>query len=253
MRTPVNEFKRRLSGDQPLIGFWLTLGDTVSAEVCAGAGFDWVVIDGEHGPYDARSVLPVLQAMGGYPDCAPVVRVPTGEPWLLKQYLDAGAPTVLVPMVDTAAQARTVVDACRYPPQGSRGVGGARASRWGRYPDYLKEANDEVCVLIQVETAEALDNLEEILDVEGIDGVFVGAADLAASLGHPGYAAHPEVQSAIRTALALIEKKGLPSGTLATVEETAHAYVEAGVRFVAVGIDAHLLARHTSALAQRFT
>ncbi len=252
MTTPINHFKQRLSGDKPLIGCWLTLGDPISAEICAGAGFDWVVIDAEHGPYDLPSVVSVLHAIGGYPQCEPVVRVPIGESWLLKQYLDIGATNILVPMVETADQARSIVDACRYPPEGIRGVGGARASRWGRYSDYLAEANAQICVVVQVESTTGIENLDEILDIDGIDGVFIGAADLAASLGYPGQPAHPEVRKTVLAAFTKIHEKGLPAGTLATAEDLAHAYVDVGVRFVAVGIDAHILARQSTALVQRF-
>ena len=166
MQTPVNPFKRALTEKRPQIGLWLGLADSYSAEICAGAGFDWLLIDGEHSPNGLRSILQQAQAIAAYPGSHAIARVPVGHgdvgTALIKQYLDLGLQTLLVPMVDTPEQARAIVRAMRYPPDGMRGMGGARASRWGRYPGYAREANAQVCLLLQAETREALRNLEAI-------------------------------------------------------------------------------------------
>ncbi|MGQ0483433.1 MAG: aldolase/citrate lyase family protein [Pseudonocardia sp.] len=250
--TPVNPFKQALRRGRPQIGFWLGLASAYSAEICAGAGFDWLLIDCEHGPQSLPLVLAQLQAIDAAGGAHAVVRVPSDDPVALKQYLDLGARSVLVPMVDTAAQAEAVVRACRYPPLGVRGIGGARASRWGRHPNYPHEAAEQTCVLVQAETRLALRNLAEISAVDGVDGVFIGPADLAASMGHLGDAGHPEVRAAVSEAFQVIMAAGKPPGVLATAESLAHEYRRAGAVFVAVGVDTHLLARQTEALAARF-
>lgn len=248
-----NTFKVALSRGDTLYGFWLALADAYSAEVCAGAGFDWLVIDGEHAPNDLRSILRQLQAVAPYPS-APVVRPPVGDPVLIKQLLDIGARNLLIPMVETATQARELVAATRYPPRGIRGVGSAlaRASAFSRDAEYLQHADEGVCLLLQVESATALEVLDEIAAVEGVDGVFVGPADLAASFGHLGNPGHPEVQAAIRVAAGRIRAAGKAAGILATDEGAARRYLEWGYSFVAVGVDVTLLARATTALANRF-
>lgn len=248
--TPVNEFKIALKNHRTQIGLWLGLADSYAAEICAGAGFDWLLIDGEHGPQSLSSILRQLQAIGG--SSHPVLRVPSDDGAVLKQHLDLGAQTVLVPMIDTAEQAAGVVSGCRYPPGGVRGIGGARASRWGRYPRYIHEANEQVCVIVQVETGTALENLDEIVAVDGVDAVFIGPSDLAASLGHPGDAGHAEVRHAVSDAIRRIRSAGKAPGLLSASEELAHRYLADGAVFVAVGIDTHLLATQTSALATRF-
>jgi 4-hydroxy-2-oxoheptanedioate aldolase len=256
MQTPVNLFKQALIEKRAQIGCWLGLANSHSAEICAGAGFDWLLIDGEHSPNGLQSVLQQAQAIAAYPGVNAIARVPLGHgdagTALIKQYLDLGVQTILVPMVDTAEQAQAIVRAMRYPPQGIRGMGGARASRWGRYPAYAKEANDRVCLLVQAETREALVNLEAIAAVEGVDGVFIGPADLSASMGHIGNSNHPEVQAAIEGAIARILRAGKAPGFLTVDETQARHYLDIGTLFIAVGIDTNLLARHTSALAARF-
>lgn len=252
MQTPANLFKKALRERRVQIGFWLSLADSLSAEICAGAGFDWLLIDGEHAPQDPRGIMTQLQAIAAYPACHAVVRVPSSDPVVIKQYLDLGAQTLLVPMVDTPEQAASIVQACRYPPQGKRGIGGARAARWGRYADYLSRSNEEVCVLVQVETATALANLEAIANVEGVDGVFIGPADLAASLGHPGNPGEPLVQAAIIEAAQRIGNCGKTAGILTRDEALARRLLATGAVFVAVGMDSFLLSTGTSALASRF-
>ena len=259
MQTPLNPFKAALARKQAQIGLWLGLGNAYTTEICAGAGFDWLLVDGEHSPNDLNTVLVQLQTIAAYPASHAIVRIPMGHghvgEMLIKQYLDIGAQTLLVPMVDTPEQAAAIVRAARYPLAGGaarggiRGMGGARASRWGRYPNYAREANDQVCILVQAETQTALDNLDAITAVEGVDGVFIGPSDLSASLGHVGNMAHPEVQAAIEDAIRRIVAGGKAAGILTTDEKLNRRYLELGATFVAVGLDGNLLVRHTSALA----
>ena len=252
MSTPVNPLKQALREGRAQIGLWLSLGDATSAEICAGAGFDWLLIDGEHVPHDAHSVLAQLRAIGAYPRTQAVARVPSSDPVLIKQYLDLGVQTLLVPMVESAAQAASVVRACRYPPSGTRGVGGARAARWGRLPDYLHEANEQIAVIVQVETGAGLAELDAIAGAEGVDGVFIGPADLAASFGYLGQPGHAEVQAKILEAFDRIRAAGKAPGILSRDETLVRRYLERGALLVAVGLDAHLLAAHTRALAKTF-
>jgi 4-hydroxy-2-oxoheptanedioate aldolase len=260
MQLPFNTFKQALHNKQAQIGLWLGLSDSYTTEICAGAGFDWLLVDGEHAPNDLRSILQQLQTIAGYPASHPIARVPMGHgkvgEMLIKQYLDLGITTLLVPMVDTPEQAEALVSATRYPQNdgggGIRGMAGARASRFGRYPAYAHEANAQICLLVQAETQTALDNLDAIASVEGVDGIFIGPADLSASLGHVNNPTHPAVQAAIEDAMARINKAGKAVGILTTDETLAKHYLALGALFVAVGLDTHLLARHTSALAARF-
>lgn len=256
MQSPVNSFKQALQQKRPQIGLWLGLADPYVTEICAGAGFDWLLIDGEHAPNDLRSILQQAQVIAGYPGSHPVARVPVGHghagTTIIKQYLDLGIQTLLVPMVDTAQQAADVVRAMRYPPDGIRGMAGARASRWGRYPNYAKEANDQVCLLVQAESREALNNLEAIAAIDGVDGIFIGPADLSASLGHVADPGHPEVEAAIVDALERITRTGKAAGILTTDDALARRYLDLGATFVAVGLDSNLLARATSQLAAKF-
>ena len=263
MKTPVNTFKQALQHQQAQIGLWLGLADPYCAEILAGTGYDWLLLDGEHAPNDVRSVLAQLQAIASDASASsalagrasqPVVRVPVGEVALIKQYLDLGAQTILVPMVDTAAQAAQLVQAMRYPPQGIRGMGSAlaRASRWQRYPNYIHEANAQACLLVQAETVLAMENLDAIAATPGVDGVFIGPADLSASMGFSGNPGHPQVQAAIEDAIARILKAGKAPGILATSEAQAHKWLAAGALFVAVGVDTMLLTAAASALLQKF-
>jgi 4-hydroxy-2-oxoheptanedioate aldolase len=254
MHTPINTFKQAIAQPGARIGLWLGLADPYAAELCATAGFDWLLLDGEHGPNDLRSMLGALQAVAAYPASHPVLRVPHGDTALIKQVLEIGATTLLVPMVESAAHARELVRATRYPPQGVRGVGSglARSSRWNAYPQYLHEANDSICLLVQVETASALEQLDEIAAVEGVHGVFIGPADLSASMGHLGNPGHPDVRQAIDGAIARILAAGKAPGILAVDEALARHYIGLGARFVAVGVETTLLARAARSLALRF-
>jgi 4-hydroxy-2-oxoheptanedioate aldolase len=248
-----NTFKAALRGSEPQIGLWLSLANSYTAEICATAGFDWLLVDGEHAPNDVPSILQQLQAIAPYPSHA-VVRSVNGDPALIKQLLDIGAQSLLVPMVDTGEQARQLVRATRYAPEGMRGEGAAvgRASLWGMRKEYVAWANDEICLLVQAETKTALQNLDAICAVEGVDGVFIGPADLSASLGHRGNPNHPEVQAAIDDALRRIMKNGKAAGILTSDEAQAKRYMEMGCRFVAVGIDTRALAMATRSLLARF-
>ncbi|THF71741.1 4-hydroxy-2-oxoheptanedioate aldolase [Deinococcus sp. Arct2-2] len=248
-----NTFKTRLGAGEHLFGFWLALADPYSAEICAGAGFDWLLIDGEHAPNDLRSTLAQLQAVAPYPSAA-VVRPPVGDPVLIKQLLDIGARNLLIPMVETAERARAVVAATRYPPQGIRGVGSAlaRASAFSRDTEYVQHANEGICLIVQVESAAALGELEDIAATDGVDGVFIGPADLAASMGHLGNPNHADVQAAIQAAAARLKAVGKPAGILATDESVARTYLGWGYSFVAVGVDVTLLARTSTQLAAKF-
>ena len=255
MKTPANPFKQAIANKQAQIGLWLGLANAYSTEICAGAGFDWLLLDGEHSPNTLPSLLAQLQAIAPYPS-HPIARVPLGHgdagAALIKQYLDLGFQTLLVPMVDTPEQAAALVRATRYPPEGIRGMAGARASRWGRYPNYGKEANAQICLLVQAESQTALDNLEAIAATPGVDGVFIGPADLSASLGHIGNPSHPAVTAAIDGAIHRIVKSGKAAGILTTDNTLAHHYLALGATFVAVGLDTQILVRQSSALAAAF-
>ncbi len=237
----------------PLVGMWVSSGSPLVAEICAGSGLDWLLIDMEHSPNGLESVLAQLQAVAAYP-VNPVVRVPTGGDVVVKQVLDLGAQNLLVPMVSSAAQARAVVEAVRYPPRGRRGVGGAlaRSTRWNRVDGYLGDADSHVSVTVQVETAEGVAAAGEIAAVDGVDAVFVGPADLAASLGVLGQQGHPDVRAAVLRTIDAVRDAGKPVGVNAFDPSLARAYTGAGATFVAVGADVTLLAQGSEALAGSF-
>ena len=249
----VNNFKQALKDGRPQIGLWASFGDPYVTEALATAGFDWLLIDGEHAPNDLRSVLGQLQAVAPYAT-HPIVRPPIGDAVLIKQYLEIGAQTLLIPMVDTAEQATRMVAATRYPPRGIRGVGsaGARSSRWSSVPNYVHGADDEMCVLVQVESKTGLANLAEIAAVEGVDGLFFGPADLSASMGLLGQPAHPEVVAAMTQGIATVRAAGKAPGILMTDDEASRYYLAQGALFVAVGVDAMLLVQAAKALAAGF-
>ena len=248
-----NLFKRALQQGQTQIGLWVGLADDNVAEALAGCGFDWLLLDAEHGPNDVRTVLSQLRAVAPYP-VHPVVRPVEGRVALVKQYLDVGAQTLLVPMIDNAGQAREMVRAMRYAPVGVRGMGAAlaRASRWNQVPQYVQQADDEMCLLVQAETTEALSHLAEIAQVEGVDGVFFGPADLSASMGYRGQANHPAVQQAITEGIATVRAAGKAAGILMADPAQARHYLAAGAQFVAVGVDTTLLVGAATALARSF-
>ncbi|MGH7987521.1 MAG: 4-hydroxy-2-oxoheptanedioate aldolase [Candidatus Binataceae bacterium] len=253
MDVPTNHFKRAISQGSPQIGLWLALADAGCAELCAGAGFDWLLLDAEHGPNDLRTLLAQLQAIAPY-DSHPIVRPPIGDTHLIKQILEIGAQTLLIPMVESAAQAANLVAAMHYPPRGVRGVGAAlgRSSRWTRIASYLKRAGDEMCLLVQIETRPGLENLREIAAVDGVDGVFIGPADLSASMGHLGNMTHPEVLATIEHCIADIRKANKAAGILMSDETLARRYLELGCSFIAVGADDLLLAQAADRLAKKY-
>ncbi len=248
-----NGFKAALAEGRLQIGCWVGLADGYAAEIAGEAGFDWLVIDGEHAPNDLRSIRDQLMALGRSAS-HPVVRLPVGEVWMVKQALDIGAQTILVPMVESGAQAATLARAMRYPPEGLRGVGAAlaRASRFNGIAEYVNKADAEVCLLVQVENRAGLAALDDILAVPGVDGVFIGPADLAADMGFRGRAEAPEVQAAIAGAIARIRAAGKPAGILSTTEAQARHWIAQGATFVAVGIDVLVLANGMKALAGKF-
>ncbi len=243
-----NRFKAAIHQGKPQIGLWLDMGEAIAAEIAGTAGFDWLVIDGEHGPNDLRSVIDQLRALATS-SAEPVVRVPVGESWIIKQMLDAGARTLLVPMVDSAEQAKALVSAMHYPPRGIRGMGAvvARASGYASIADYNQSASDNVCLLIQAETRAAIADLDNILNVEGVDGIFIGPADLAADMGYLGRIDEPEVQEAIEGAIRKIVAAGKAAGILTFNEVYNKRYLELGASFVAVGAD---VSEFSSALRQ---
>ncbi|CAI8707320.1 4-hydroxy-2-oxoheptanedioate aldolase [Pseudomonas donghuensis] len=253
MDMPINRFKQRLQRGEAQIGLWLGLAEPYCAELAANAGFDWLLIDGEHAPNDLRGMLGQLQAIAPYPAQA-IIRPVIGDTALIKQVLDIGAQTLLVPMVESAEQARQLVRAMHYPPNGVRGVGSAlaRASRWNSIPGYLDQADEQMCLLVQIESLEGLQNLDAIAAVEGVDGVFIGPADLSASMGYRGNPGHPEVQAAIEQAIGQIQKAGKAAGILSADEALARRYLELGAGFVAVGVDTTVLMRGLQGLAGTF-
>ena len=254
MQLPANAFKAALRAGRPQIGLWLGLADAYVSELVASTGFDWLAIDAEHAPNDPRSVLAQLQALAPYPVHA-VVRTASGDPSLLKQYLDIGTQTVLVPMVESAEQAARIVAATRYPPAGIRGVGSAlaRASRWNQVDDYVHSCVEEICVVVQVESVAGLDNLPAIAATEGVDGVFFGPADLAASLGLLGKTADVRVQDAIVLGISAVRAAGKAAGVLSADPAVARKYLAAGALFVAVGSDTTLLVRAARDLRALFS
>ena len=244
MPAPENRFKSALKAGRRQYGCWAGFADPYATEMLATARFDWLVIDGEHAPNDLQTIMHQLQVLDGK-HSEPVVRLPVGNEWLIKQVLDAGARTLLIPLVETAEQARDLARAMRYPPEGIRGSGAAlaRASHFSDIPDYVPTANAQVCLLVQVETVKGMENLDEILQVEGVDGVFIGPSDLAADMGHLGNSAAPEVQDAIRDGLARIAASDKAAGILAVDDTVAQQYADWGAQFLAVGIDVLMLVK----------
>ena len=244
MPAPINRFKASLAQGEMQYGCWAGFADPYATEVLATAGFDWLVIDGEHAPNDLRSIMHQLQVLDGK-HSHPVVRLPVGNEWLIKQVLDVGAQTLLIPMVETVDQARDLVRAMRYPPEGIRGSGAAlaRASRFSEITDYVKTANDQMCLLVQVETMKGINALDDILALDGVDGVFIGPSDLAADMRYLGNSAEPAVRDVIKNALERISASSKAAGILAVDPATAADYKTWGAQFLAVGIDVVMLAK----------
>lgn len=249
---PRNTFKHALADHKAQIGLWSTLSSPYTAEVVAGAGFDWMLLDTEHSPNDLESILSQLQAVAPYPT-HPVVRVAWNDMVAIKRYLDIGVQTLLIPQITTVAEAKAAVSFVRYPPRGVRGVGGTtRATRFGRIKGYPQVVDREFCLLLQVENEEAVGNIEAIAKIDGVDGIFVGPADLHASMGYVGETANPKIMPLIDGAIQRIRKAGKAPGILTGDEANARHWLQMGALFVAVGNDAGLLARAADGLAARF-
>lgn len=243
MPAPRNTFKQALKEGRTQIGLWQALTSPTAVEICAHAGYDWLLLDGEHAPNDLPLLIEQLRAMNGSPTQA-IIRPPVGETWIVKQLLDIGAQTLLIPMIESRHMAEAMVKAMRYPPQGVRGVGAAlaRASGYNSIPDYLQTANDETCLLLQVESRAGLAALDEIASTDGVDGVFIGPADLAADMGHLGKPGHPEIQAAVEDGLKRIQSHGKAAGILIGDLALTRRYVDLGATFVAIGNDVTLFA-----------
>ena len=252
MILPVNQFKRGLREGRQQIGLWNSIPGPVVAEMIAGTGFDWITIDTEHSLTDIPDTLGMLQAMAPYP-VSPVVRPQSQDPALIKRLLDFGAQTLMIPYVQSADEARALVAAMRYAPRGFRGVaGGTRASRFGQVADYMARAEEELCLIVQIETREAVAAIEDIAAVDGVDALFIGPADLAASLGHPGNQSHPEVEAVIKAAIQRIVAVGKPAGILTVDQEFARKCIGWGTKVTAVGVDLWLLSAAARGLATSF-
>ncbi len=250
---PATFAERLRASDRALIGLWACAGSPITAEIMASSGCDWVLLDAEHSPNGLESVLAQLYAMSAYP-VAPLVRPPQGDTVIIKQFLDLGAQNLLIPMVDTAEQAAEIVRAVRYPVDGVRGVGSAlaRSARWNRVDGYLQRADETISLTVQIESATAVSNVESIVAVDGVDAIFVGPSDLAASMGHLGQQSHPEVVAGVLRSIEAGRAAGKPVGVNAFVPADAERYIEAGAAFVAVGADVAMLARQSEALVDRF-
>jgi 4-hydroxy-2-oxoheptanedioate aldolase len=253
MDVPVNRFKRAIREGRPQIGLWLALSDPISAELCAGASFDWLVLDAEHGPNDLRTLLAQLQAVAPY-ESHPVVRIRVGDTHIIKQVLEIGAQTLLIPMVESAEQAAGLVAAMQYPPAGVRGVGAAlgRSSRWNRMAAYPRQAGEEMCLLVQIETRRGVENIKAIAGTPGVDRVFIGPADLSASMGHLGNMTHPDVLASIEQLIGHIRAAGKAPGILMGDEGLVKRYLELGCMFIAVSADTLLLSQAADRMATRF-
>jgi 4-hydroxy-2-oxoheptanedioate aldolase len=250
MPAPHNALKAALAAKTVQMGLWMNLVSPIAAEALSGAGFDWLLIDGEHGPNDIPTILAQVQAIGSRTSV--VVRPPVGEVRMIKQLLDLGVQTILVPMIESADHAAQMVKAMHYPPVGMRGVGAtiARASDYGRITDYITTANDQTCLILQIESRAGLAALPEILKLDGVDGVFIGPADLAADMGHPGNSSAPEVQAAIDKALAAIMASGKSAGILTFDAKAAQRYSAMGVTFLGIGSDVAVLVKAVTATLQ---
>lgn len=252
MPAPHNPFKAALKAGKLQLGCWLGLADPYVAEISASAGFDWLLVDGEHAPNDLRSITTQLQVIAGSESHA-VVRPPMGEAWHLKQLLDAGAQSLLIPMIESAQQAQAMVDAVTYPPHGVRGVGSAlaRASNFSGVSDYLTTARDEICLIVQVENKKGMAALDNILKIDGIDGVFIGPSDLAADMGYIGQAGHPDVKEAVLDAIRRIVAAGKAAGILTLDPSMQKECADLGATFVATEIDVTLFAKGMRAAADK--
>ncbi|HWU61937.1 MAG TPA: 4-hydroxy-2-oxoheptanedioate aldolase [Ensifer sp.] len=253
MPAPINMFKKALKEGRLQLGLWQALTSPVTVEICGSAGYDWLLLDAEHAPNDLPLLVDQLRALKGS-SSHPIVRPPIGEAWIIKQLLDIGAQTLLIPMVESGEQAQNLVRAMLYPPQGVRGVGAAlaRASGYNSIPDYLKTANDEICLLLQIESRAGIAALDAITTTDGVDGVFIGPADLAADMGYLGNPGHPEVQAAVEGAIRRIVALGKAAGVLTGDLALARRYADLGATFVGIGNDVTLFSNATRKLLREF-
>lgn len=238
---------------RPAVGMWVCSGSHVAAEICAGSGFDWLLIDGEHGVLSLETTQQLLQVTAAYP-VQTMVRLPQLDTATIKQFLDAGAQNILIPMVDDARMAQDAVAATRYPPAGVRGVGSAlsRSARWGGVADYLTDAEQYISLFVQIESAAAVANAREICAVKGLAGVFVGPSDLAASMGLLGQQNHPDVVAAVKSVITVAHEAGIKVGLNAFDPAQAEDYLAAGADFILVAADVQLLALGSKKLAAQF-
>lgn len=253
MQIRQNTFKQNLQKGKKQYGIWNGLADSYAAEICAGAGFDWICIDGEHAPFDLRTILHNMQAIQSH-NVPAIVRVPTADPVLMKQLMDAGAQSILAPMIETADQAELIAKAMVYPPNGIRGVGTAlaRAAQWNRVNDYFKVANEQMCCIGQIESIKGVEALDEILEVAGLDVCFLGPADLGATMGYLGQPGHPEVVKLVKECIHKIVKAGKVAGFLTGSKQLIQEYTEAGALMIGVGLDTLILAKGTKAMAESY-
>ncbi|PCF93817.1 HpcH/HpaI aldolase family protein [Vreelandella nigrificans] len=253
MEMPVNTFKSALAKGDPMWGCWAGFATGYAAEIVASTGFDWLLIDGEHAPNTVPTILAQLQAVAPYAS-SPVVRSVNQDAALIKQLLDVGVQTLMVPMVESGEQAAALVRAMRYPPHGIRGVGGGlvRATRWDGVDDYLTKAHEALCLIVQIESPKGVEQAEAIAATEGVDAVFIGPADLSVGMGHPGNPGHPDVQQAIEKVIKTVQAAGKPVGILAPLEDDARRYQALGCQFIAVGIDISLLRQGALATVARY-
>ncbi|WP_334065948.1 HpcH/HpaI aldolase family protein [Nereida ignava] len=253
MQNPKNCFKSAIAGQRRQLGVWNTIGGNTVPELLGGAGFDWVLVDCEHAAIETIEVLPALQAIGQTPATSAVVRVASNDATLFKRVLDMGAQTVMVPYVQTADEATAAVHAMRYGPQGMRGMAGmTRATRYGKIDNYYNEAEDDLCLIVQVETLTGLENLDAIAKTDGVDAVFIGPADLSASMGLRGQMTHVDVDAAVSDAIKRLVDLGVPAGVMALAPDVADRYLNLGANFVAVAVDLVVLADAISHIRTRF-
>jgi len=252
MKLAENNFKNSLQNKEQSYGIWNAIADTYVGEICAGAGYDWMVIDAEHGTFDYRSIIYQFQAVKSY-NTHSILRVPDSNPTFIKRILDTGVQNILVPMVETKEQAEKLVKSIQYPPEGIRGVAPAmaRASLWGKIEQYNPEANKQIALILQIESVEGIKNLDSIVRVKGIDCIFIGPSDLASSMGYPGGINHPNVKKVIIEAIETIRKNNLSAGILALTSEEVNFYKEAGANMIGTAVDLLLLSTSVRSKAIR--
>ncbi|PRX09540.1 UNVERIFIED_ORG: 5-dehydro-4-deoxy-D-glucarate aldolase [Martelella mediterranea] len=247
-----NQFRQNILKRKVQIGCWSALASPITAEVLGCAGFDWLLLDSEHAPNDVLSLIPQLMALKDSAS-APVVRPQWNDTVIIKRLLDSGFYNFLIPFVQSAAEAKAAVAATRYPPEGVRGVSvSQRSNHYGTVPDYMKLVNENITVLVQIESPQAVEAADEIAAVDGVDGLFVGPSDLAAGFGHLGNPSQPDVQKAIRHVFSVAESHGKTAGILAPLEADARRYLEMGANLVAVGSDLGVFRNATQALCDKF-